>query len=191
MSVIPEGYAQVNWFFEGLGAPLGAECTLGLEVAGLLDPSEVAELAHGVWVANILGFQSDQISLVRCLAKFGPNDTGPDGEFIFSSVGGDAGDSGSPAVAFLVKKNTVVGGRRGRGRMFLPGAAESRVEPDGAVSSAVVTGLTDGLAAFYDDFTEADLLPVVLHGEGSPIGPSTITSFSVDPKVATQRRRLR
>jgi hypothetical protein len=190
---IPVGYAQINWRFVGLGAPRGAQVTLGVENQSNFDADEMAESAFLSFSGNLLAFLSDQVNLVECLTKMGPNATGPQGSFVGDSIGGDAGDSGSPAVAYLVKKNTPYGGRTGRGRWFLPGAAESRVEPDGSVQSTQVEGLTDALGVFLEEMQTQELLPVVLHSQdlGSDVGPRTITSFTVDGKVATQRRRLR
>lgn len=193
MPVIPVDYAQWNLRFEGLGVPLGAQITLGLEVVNSLTASENAELMWNIFVGeNIIGFLSDQVQMVESKFKAGPSATGPEGIFVDSAVGGDTGDSDSPATAFLIHKNTNSGGRAGRGRWYLPGVAGSRVEPDGAVSSAVVTDLTAALADFRAGCLAEDLNPVVLHGEDSPLTiPTSITSFTVDAKVATQRRRLR
>lgn len=190
--IIPEGYAQVNFVFSGVAAPLGAEVTLGLENAGLFDANEVAEGVHLVWSGNLLAFQTDGISLIEARAKLGPNATGQQGIFVDTTTGGDEGEAGAPNTAVLIHKNTPFGGRAGRGRMFMPGVRESRYGPGGELSGDYLTGIATALDTFYEELTTQDLLPVVLHSESSPLeGPSTITSFTADPKVATQRRRLR
>lgn len=193
MPVIPVDYAQWNLRYEGLGVPLGAQITLGLEVLNSLTASENAELMWNLFVGeSIIDFQSDQVTMVESKFKAGPSATGPEGIYVSSATGGDTGDSDSPATAFLIHKNTNQGGRAGRGRWYLPGVAGSRVEPDGAVSSVVVTDLTTALASFRAACLAEDLNPVVLHGPDSPLTlPTSITSFTVDAKVATQRRRLR
>lgn len=191
--VIPEGFAQANLIFTGAAVPLGAEMTLGLElILGTPSPEEVAESVAGIWEVSGLLFQVDDITLERVAVKFGPNDTGPSGEFALGTNGGDAGEPDSPNVAVLVKKQTALGGRAGRGRWFIPGIRETRVEPGGHINGDYAEDLQAALENFRAGLITDDLRATLLHGPDSPITePTEITSFIVDSTAATQRRRLR
>lgn len=191
--IIPTGYAQANIFYAGTVVPTGAENTLGLQV-GVPGPTpaEVAESVAGLWEITVMPFLVDNISMTHVAVKFGPGDTGPSGEFPLVVAGGDTGEGDAPSVAVLVKKNTVDGGRAGRGRMYLPGIRESRVEDGGHINGTYAEDLAEGLENFRLGLISDDINPVVLHGPDSPIAtPSEIVTFTVDPTAATQRRRMR
>jgi len=103
-----------------------------------------------------------------------------------------------PNTAYLIRKRTDLAGRRGRGRFYLPGVTEERVDNVGNVLSGTVGSMQTICDAFYSRLTfDAGARfypPVVLHrseGIGTEPPPTPITRFVVDGKVATQRRRLR
>lgn len=190
--VIPEGYAQVNFRFGGNAVPNGAEVTLGVQIA---DPPKsagvIATAATTHWVDNILPNQTDDIELASVLVKLGPNDTGPFAEVFSGEDGGSASTTWTPQVALLVKKETALGGRKNRGRFYVPGYPESAVESDGFVSPGTVTGYQANFDAFLADMIAAGFPPVVLHGDGVGGLPTAITALRVDGRVGTQRRRQR
>lgn len=191
---IPNDFAQVNLIFAGDGCPLGAECTFGVSVASFGGgPTEAAnEVIAQVDGNNLMDNLSDDIRLDRVLVKFGPNETGPSDEVSAGLGGGVSGECSAPNTTFLIRKITASGGRAGRGRMFLPGVAESAVTLGGNVVSPFASDNTSAWNAFRIDMNLADLPIVLLHGDGSPIStPTEVTSFLCDSKVATQRRRLR
>lgn len=103
-----------------------------------------------------------------------------------------------PQVAVLVKKNTSLGGRRGRGRLFWPSIDEAAVGANGVIPQATVTAyqtkFNDLFAAFElaTNTFNADGL-FVLHSEGLSAAPppTRMTGFAVQSLVATQRRRVR
>lgn len=104
--------------------------------------------------------------------------------------------------SLLIRKLTALGGRRGRGRMFLPGIDEDTVSSAGFVAGSTLTAWQ----GIFDDFFDAlpvdgaaggvgdAVNPVLLHsevvGETTP-APTAITGFAVQSVIATQRRRLR
>lgn len=193
MAVIPDDYAQANFKFGGTGVPSGAEVTLGLSVAaGSPTPATIGADLIANWMATIATVMPSSIVLEGCLVKFGPNDLGPSAEVSGGGPGTGGGAQTSIAVAILVQKLTAIGGRPGRGRMFIPGAQESEVAPDGTLSGAFVAGLQSELNTFYADMVTNGIPPYLLHSVGSPLTtPTAITSFQVQSVVATQRRRQR
>lgn len=109
-----------------------------------------------------------------------------------------ASDTVPQNTATLVRKRTDLGGRRGRGRLYLPGVPETEVNAVGTLTPAYVSAHQ---AAFDDWHTYltagvgARLYPpVILHrseGIGTEPPPTPIARFAVESRVATQRRRLR
>lgn len=193
MAVIPSGYAQANFRYSTLGYPEGAEWTLGLDIgAALGGPSGVATdliTNYGLTIRTVL---PGSTVLTSVLVKFGPNDLGPSAEVAASVPGTGGGVQTSSAVSILVHKNTAIGGRPGRGRIYLPGVQESEVDVAGVLTGAFVTGLQDEFDAFEAELISSGMPPVLLHSAESPVStPTPITGFQVDSRVATQRRRQR
>lgn len=193
MTVIPAGYAQINWSFTGSGLPHGADVTLGVDISSYAGNVGAAALqAAQDWASNIMPFLNSAVALTNTHVKFGPNTTGPAADNGTTQAGTGATAGMSPNVTFLVHKATLFGGHAGRGRMFVPGVAETSVDQAGQLDGGTVTALQGGFDGLLNDLGTALLIPVLLHSAGSPLTtPSTIVDFTVDPKVATQRRRLR
>jgi hypothetical protein len=98
-----------------------------------------------------------------------------------------------PNVALLVHKNTGRGGRRGRGRMFIPWAlAGSDAQENGQVNNLLMSTFQGQCNTFLTQLGVQGVPMVVLHGPGltAPGAPNTVLTLTVDPLVSTQRRRL-
>lgn len=122
-------------------------------------------------------------------------------------VGQRAGLAGTPNQAYLIHKNTDSRPRGRRdGRIYLAGVGEGDVESSGLIDAGFVTLANTALASFYNGISDTsgsasgDRYPAVL--ETTPasrtpgtqtvtIGSRRITSFTIDPLLATQRDRLR
>jgi hypothetical protein len=192
--LIPNDWAQANIIFGGNGVPLGAQITFGMSVE--LFTGDAADAAQEVLdqfnTSNIMGNVSDEVEVRGCLVKFGPNATGQSAEVAGTDTGQITGESVAPNTAFLIRKLTGVGGRTGRGRLFLPGVAESAVGPGGALTSTYAVDISATFNAFQLNMATAGLPLALLHSPDSPVStPMLITSLSCDTRVATQRRRLR
>jgi|SRR6185312_11470062 len=130
-----------------------------------------------------------------------------DGAFvIYGNDGGDLRFDGTTApvaglrnpnafpnnCAFLLHKVTGSGGRRGRGRMYVPGCAEGDIDNLGVLGSTIKAVLDASATNFLSDLvTLADVDACVLLHQSSPFTPTIITGLTVDTRIATQRRRLR
>lgn len=193
MAVIPNGYAQLNWIFAGIGVPTGAQFTMGMDVQEFAGtPLDLAIVAFGAWNTELRPTTSSAVSLVGVLCKFGPDATGPSALNSGNAPGTSAGVPASPAVAYLVQKNTSFGGRSGRGRFYLPGVTENNVDSGGVVDPTGRATIQSNLNDFYNLLSAGDVGPVLLHGAGAPLAiPTPIDSFTIDSRVATQRRRQR
>jgi hypothetical protein len=190
---IPSGAGQVNVIHTGAGVPHGAQWTLGLNVATY--GSDVVTAAKDFEVAllnsGIYTLVSSNVVVTTVGMKFGPDATGPS-TLEPANQPGTATATDTPQVAVLVRKNTALGGRAGRGRLYLPGVADQQITPGGILSGGFITDLQETFDAFFDELGNTNLFPLLLHQAGSPLStPTPITGFSVQSVIATQRRRVR
>lgn len=105
-----------------------------------------------------------------------------------------AAGAASPNVATLTRKNTGLAGRKFRGRAFLPPVPDNYIDSGGNVSAPAQTQVNNGLAACLAAADDTGLfgwaMPLrLLHSDATP--PTDIISWVCDPKVGTQRRRMR
>jgi hypothetical protein len=191
---IPAGYAQVNVMFSGSGVPTGAQTTIGLTSFGVIDnPVDMGNaFLDALGSSGVMQNFSGSIQVDGCLVKFGPNNDGPSALVIGPLAGGAANTAVAPNTALLVNKTTLLGGRRNRGRWYWPGLPEGDVDQGGNVAGGFLNAVQIDFDSFYTKLGLEDLYPSLLHSEDiGLILPALITSFVVQPKVATQRRRLR
>lgn len=187
--VIPSGFCQATVNFGGNGLAFPGAVVLGFDQGGGADPDDVAETIYDTWASTILTLQTSAITLESVLVKFGPNTTGPSGEHTGAEVGGLSGQGSPSNCAYLVRKNTALGGRRGRGRMYIPGCLETSVGSDGAILEPDLANIQDQVTAFGAALVLAGLPMVVLHSDATT--PTPVTTLVVQAVIATQRRRLR
>lgn len=110
-----------------------------------------------------------------------------------TSLGASAHASPPPNVAVLIKKVTSTGGRRGRGRMFLPWAlSASDIDEGGHIAGSTVVSISSAVFDLRSTLETESLPMVLLHSTGisAAPAPSPITGLFCVPLVATQRRRL-
>lgn len=198
---IPTGHGMVTFGYEGVNIPNGAVNTLGfLNTAG--DSAALAAEAMFLrWASNVMPNLSSGIALTSALVKLGPEDTGPSAVYTDSAPGGASADSAAPNTAWLVKKSTAGGGRRARGRMYIPGVTEAAMLSDGSTNATIRGALQDDLEQFFLDCVTGDQPLELIHSDavdanGDPIpntapAPTLLTALTVDTFLATQRRRLR
>ena len=192
--IIPSGYAQINYRFTGTSLPESAECTLGVAISAFAGtPNEAATEIAGLWNSSQMdNLHAPSVKLTEVEVKYGPAETGPTGVWAGDIPGAASGVADSPNTAILVKKITASGGRAGRGRMYVPGAPAEKISEAGTLDTTWAPLMQGVLGDFYEDMGLAGFLPYLLHGVGSPLtSPTLITNFTLDTKVATQRRRLR
>lgn len=187
--IIPLGYAHVVHKFTGQQAPFGAAVTYGVELPVAADGQEVAADLDAAFGTNFLKQMNAGITLDSTTVKFGPNSTGP--QYVVSNPrpGLNSGEGEAPSVSVLVRKTTSVGGRTGRGRMYLPGVMDSQVNTNGTLPFATVSALQANADDFYAALVALELPMVLLHSAVS--SPTPVNSLEVDGRAATQRRRLR
>jgi hypothetical protein len=190
VAVIPDNFAQVNLRFGGAGYPTGAEVTFGVSRSGFVGNTEdIAEAVRVAWDANLRPVTPELVTLLTILVKEGPNVDGPSFELGVNAPGTGESEEVNPQSALLVQKRTAGGGRRNRGRMYYP-LTENDVTTGGGILSTSLPAFQTGFTDFQGDLAAADLPMVILHNTSTP-APTTVTVLSVQPRAATQRRRLR
>jgi hypothetical protein len=152
------------------------------------------------WITNILPQMSNLMRLESVVCYIG-QDGGPP-IIKTSSLASQNGSETQTVVpqntAYLIRKRTDAAGRRGRGRIYLPGVREDQVDAVGVVTTAKVGSFNTSFAAWRTALVTAvgarHYPPVILHrseGAGIEPAPTPVVTLVCDARVATQRRRLR
>jgi len=208
---IPPGFSQAQLLFEFSEEPQPAMTTVGLGTA-LFNGTEAgqAQKLKDSWVAHMLARQSNVLRFKGVTVRVGQAGGEPT---IHTVVANSLGTNVAAMVprnsAALVQKGTALGGRKHRGRMYLPGMVEeAQTDQAGNMTATHRQAIQTAFDTFRSASTDTGLTFVVLHSDeqitgynpntGKPVyGPVTpppptpITSFVVATKVGTQRRRLR
>jgi hypothetical protein len=107
-----------------------------------------------------------------------------------AAAGGTVGGgSVPPNSAYLLKKTTALGGRKHRGRSYIPGVPREWVDGSGAISTTHQTAVNNAALAFLDFLGAVDCSMQLLH-TGTET-PDEVISWNCQQLLATQRRRLR
>lgn len=192
--IIPPGFSQLVTHFVFDGEPRRMLTTHAVAHAS---PPSVG-VANGVLAAYNTYWKAE-MRLTTTIEKVSFR-IGQDGgdpvvvESTDAAVVGSGSGAGLPSnCAILIRKQTASGGRRNKGRLFMPGvAAEANVDQNGIASAAAVLNWQNA----QDDWNDAVLLLtdienfVILHSE-APSTPTTVIGHQVQSRIATQRRRMR
>ncbi len=187
--LIPTGFAQASWRFSLANDAEPMVTTIGLDVsAGSVQAAadDFADLWLSQFPASNMAAGWTYLGAVLRVGTGGA-------PLIVEAPRNVAGTSGGASLpnncALLIKKITGLGGRSGRGRMFVPitSVGEDSVSPTGVITPATVTSLQTAWTALKNG-----MVPFLLHDSLSPVTtPTPITSLVVDGRIATQRRRMR
>ncbi len=183
--------------------------TMGVRVpdTNAVPLADVVSAAHIAFGDNMIQNLSNQYSLFSTELRLwvdGPSTTSDPVVYAYTSNYTGLNQAGPlpQNSAVLFHKRTARAGRRGRGRFYLPGILEAGVSAVGGLDSGSINAYQAGATAYLARFGVGNLgavEPVLIHSfdplAGPPVPsqlvPDRITSLSVDPVIATQRRRLR
>lgn len=194
--VIPVGYGQVTIPFKHASLVRSAVVTFGVDMPAALTGSQVADQIADRTQTAIAATVDSQVTVGPVEISEG---AGAEGNIAWVGsttwVGTRASDSQPPNCALIARKVTGVGGRRGRGRMFLPWCiAETAVDEVGVINPANVITINGLLEDWLERLgLETNPSPMVLlHATGNtPVpAPSPVTSLSLDTRIGNQRDRL-
>jgi hypothetical protein len=196
MAIVPDNHVELQYLYTAPSGSGDGMWTVAWHTGGVTDAADDEALVDAV-EALITGQLSDLILLTGIRMVFGtavPSE--PIVREVAASVSGVAASGILLNTAYVVQKRTNLGGRRNRGRLYLPGVVDSAVGTDGTLSSGAQSDLQSAVDLWIEG-TEAALLaggatspyPCILHADG--VGaPPVVQSFAVASRVGTQRRRL-
>jgi len=207
---IPAGHwlAKLRWRLDGDNEEMVSTIALRGSEPGDRPPDEVA---HAVYMAWKGAFQPVNLNsswqFVGVDVIVGGGEEGNDvGTWNEISAGQMTNASLPQNCSMLLKKKTAKAGRRNSGRMYLPSGymAESDVSNTGAHAAGSLTAYNAWASTFYDSLIDVSqpvgqpptsFLVMLLHSEpqggGAAPAPTEITSLTIDPIIATMRKRLR
>lgn len=189
------GYAQIAIQMTHANNPRPAYITFGVQPTST-DPQVICGQVQTALVGSG-GFQSSmdsevQFTEIRCsLGTDGSEDLV--GAIASTLAGLNALTSPPSNCAVLVHKRTARGGRRGRGRMYIPWFVnESSIDEAGLITSSTVTILQSIMNDFLAKLTAQNVPMVVLHDPGKTVqgAPNAVVALTPDKIIGTQRRRL-
>lgn len=200
--IIPPGFGQAVYELRLTGDSEPMVVTMGHDLgfwAG--DFQGAADRLHVDFGANVMPALTNDYTFTGVTLYVGQDPPPP---LVVTSTQADVAGAGSAAglpqnCAMLWRKRTDLAGRRGRGRIYLPGLEEGLVNEAGIITSVALASFQAQADAWYEDLTTTGPgfepnPPVVLHrseGAGVEPAPTPITLFEVDELIATQRGRLR
>lgn len=193
---IPVGEMQVSiqWACNGVTRPMFT--TFGVSPDATAPAGILPKLddIHGFLVSSTLMVNTQISNQYTYVSLIGQEMTGTgilSAERPANIVGTHSMQPPPPNVSWVVQKRTASGGRANRGRMFVPPArmGETTVNAAGVIDAATVAAEQADWDAFLLAMSADDYPLVLFHSDGSP--STLINSLVVEPRVATQRRRLR
>lgn len=198
MPTIPVGFAEATFVFQCTGRPKVATWSLGIDSEDFSEqtPADIAEnvfnafgTSPGPYQAGLMDISWRWVSVeVTMMYEEGPLVGG----FAANRQGTNMAGAPPTNCAVLMNKQTNVGGRRNRGRAFLPPVkpGEADIDPAGVISGTQLTALQTAYDGAFAALPVYNMTPVLFHGS-APFTPTPITGFAIQSIIATQRRRLR
>lgn len=193
MAPVPAGFVEITYRQRALGGDGIVANVVAVDNTSVV-PSDGAEAIADAWRDNLMPVLGSNLLLDGVTLRAGQGSGDPlVYEFDYSSpvAGGDPGITAPPNVAYLVRKNTNLGGRRHRGRMYICGVLADELTSAADISTGQQTALSTAIDAWVAEVEALSWVGtmVLLHADGST--PTPITSWALQSKVATQRTRLR
>lgn len=210
--IIPENHAHLVTEYRAAGNTEVKTFTMGCfidpaNITGPSGPIDIANRWHDIWKARAQTLCASEYSIgpTTCyLQADGDLQVGVSDRAAYNGTLGVGGCS--PAVSWLLRKNTGLAGRKYRGRMFAPQPRDVDVDAGGNVLAAQITNWATAGGLILGDMNNDGVLgwkmPArLLHSQspatptnpnpGPPPVPTPIISINCDPVVGTQRRRQR
>jgi len=197
----PPGFADISIQLQNIATSRPAYITFGVDPSDT-DPALVGAAVSAAASApgSLMSKMDTNVTMSQIRVSMG-TDGLEDIVYLHpaSAVGANAVSSFPPNCAVLVHKTTARGGRRGRGRFFVPwmlGAADCN--EGGIIQTSTLTALQGVFTSFRTNLATGGNPMFVMH-DPSTTGtlhptvagpPNAVLSLVVDKLVSTQRRRL-
>lgn len=192
---IPEDYAQVTHTVRHQTLSRSWAFTYGINFSTYAEPpTTLAAILYSLYVGNLGTRTDNNLVFEQCIVRANVGTIDPLTIVYTDTDTGSLSFNGvSPNTAVLVSKVTGVGGRRNKGRMFLPGLlANSDVGETGLLGGAQLTAIQADVNDWFD-VLETNATPMYILHNDPPVGvtPTLVSALTVEPLAATQRRRMR
>lgn len=205
MAIIPPGYGQMTIPISHGDVSRDAAVVFGVDMNAQVGSVSLVNKILTDFTGEFAAVLDDAVTVGPGRLNVG-QDGGESLVFIGSTtvVGTSAQASMPSNVAVLLRKTSSRGGRRGRGRMFIPWAlSDAAVDDTGHILGGVIANLQTRATDFLNNLTldlVGDLATpmVLLHTASGPevenptaTGlPNEVTALTVDGLIGSQRRRL-
>ena len=198
MATIPVGFSECTFIFRCQGIDRDITWSLGLldDDFGTTSAEEEAGDMVSYWSTTGRPYAPAQMTTqwtflgcsVTKMLEEGPLT----GLNLPSIVGTKTGAPVPVNCAYLARKNTTLGGRRNRGRAYLPPlfGDETTVDQAGEIAIATVNSINALILLSFTAMTAGGYHARLFHTE-APFTPTPISGMSVQTTLATQRRRMR
>jgi hypothetical protein len=197
--VIPPGFGSAAFVLTGAVGTQPYVTTIGVSLASVGgDFVAAANSCFTAYATTIMAETSNQLTLDRVTLSVGSDGPGGSVDSTLAPVAGvKSGQYPPTACSLIVRKSTNELGRRGRGRMFIPGVlGEADIDQDGTVAAGRRTALNLVLGTFLEELTVPtsglDTVPYLLHGPSIPaLPPTLIDGLTCSDVVGWIRGRIR
>lgn len=188
--IVPNGFVAVVVPLHNVSLSRTAVITYGVEdIAGTVNPQTIADDIQGVMDGDFVNRLDTNVTMGPVQVYVGAVGGTVPGTAAGSFPGQLNIASPPPNVAVLVHKNTTLGGRKGRGRMFIPWYVDKgSIDEAGGIDGTQRTNINNSLDNMLTALDAADYPMRLLHNDSTV--PSAVTGLTVDSRVATQRNRL-
>lgn len=193
---VPVGYVDFVMNIKRDGDPDPFAVTFGANVASppytLTDLNAMATAALAELPAAMI-----DVDRISGITAYVANDGPPTILQVALDIEGtNVGNALPQNCAIIVSKNTGLGGRWNKGRLFWPSIIEAQVNENGALVSGYISNMDGYLNAFMGETInpsgDCNLSSwVVFHDETLELLPTPIIGLTTEPVIGTQRRRLR
>lgn len=194
--IVPPGFGSAAFVFTSTTGTPPIVTTLGVDLSDVTtDMVGVANSLFSAYVDNLLPETDSALVLDRVNLTVGQDGPGGSVDSTNAPVTGGRSGTGPPvSMAVIVRKVTADLGRRGRGRMFLPGLlSTTNVDENGIIASGRRTEIITAVGAFLAELAE-DVVnptpPVLLHSS-APADPTPVVNIAISPLVGWIRGRIR
>jgi hypothetical protein len=196
--IIPPGFGNAAFIFTGGAGTPEFVTTLGVDLANAGGDFVGVANALGDIYATAWAAETDSaFTLDRVNLAVGQDGPGGSVDSDFTPIPMTRSGTGPPvSMAVVLRKVTNEIGRRGRGRMFMPGLlTTANVDESGIVASGRRGEINTAAENFYELLTDALGVataydPVLLHG-AAPADPDPIVGFQASTIVGWIRGRIR
>lgn len=188
--IIPNGFVGVIVPLHNAALSRTAAITYGVEdIAGTVNPQTIADDIQAVMDGDFVNRLDNAVTMGPVQVYVGGVGGTTPGTAAGSFPGQLSINSPPPNVAVLVHKNSTLGGRKGRGRLFIPWYVDKgSIDEAGGIDGTQRTNINNSLDNMLTALDAADYPMRLLHNDATV--PSAVTSLTVDSRVATQRNRL-